>query len=929
MRRETSKSYILLVPWMYTNTNLHNASKITTTGGTALGEDQISGMMDSTPASVSAVKQKTDVLGSSLHTGRLFANRVITHSLNFDVTAHYNHQGKRQRRISSAQEGGEAEVANLPAPSASLQMGGTNNEKEKNNKISASEDVAGNEKEKNKKYATTDDVVREEKEKNNKNNTGNLSQSAENRNGWLRQKRQPVEYDLPLKRVDVKPALQDWYARVYESTITFKVWNGVKFIHDAVSIYRRVAMRCGGQEALVSQTLARGVLKLALTCRVATPFTQNFATYSTKYSNIKQDFSLMDLAALIEQLACGISVYANYGKLPANDLAAGQDVNIVALTQDSVANIPSTSNIYIPRCVDSLMTPSVFCAIVKAAAACGATIVTDVVQIDAVSRRAVYAEYEDASLAAGCYEALRLLGGQYEASGCGDIFALAFFRGLHRASSVIGHSDEGGIMRKLLRSNSFSVPYGGINVVECRLNSIPAPIGSTISSWRNMVDSFLLLSAAAVAECDPGMEVNGKFVPYVSTYPVDERVNVAEMRKYHQENVSDIMGTFSRMYVACLSRFLCIESDSTQAATFLCHAWNSTHLRDDRHLNEQTIAPFYWIEPTGVIPEPIPGISLRHPGIGCFTYAEGTATDRLKDLAVKVHEGIHNYDVACKYTSLRSDPFLRWLSMRQDDGLAHIDIVEADPGSFALAGPQCPRGWLDGGQEPDGFVTLDKLRWRYSDCPAPKPAEALYLGEGLVLNYNWCFRKREYNPVPNWFMKALHTTVLPSNKFFDEVYIETTTSRLQGVDFSGEDAVHSHAYKHCTRGLRACAVAHRYRNATGSVDRVRRFVRKDVNMAQYASLFKKAPDQVLEKFEDDRSGATTKRSDVQSHIPTTVPKVATSNNPLGGVIVHDLDKRISKPEVVVTSAPAPSGESAPHMAEHHAGSGGDTEPSQC
>ena len=96
-----------------------------------------------------------------------------------------------------------------------------------------------------------------------------------------------------------------------------------------------------------------------------------------------------------------------------------------------------------PHDIDTPLEPSTFCAILAAAAARGANIVTDEVSVDVSANQAQIVSFDDKALALECYDALTIIGQMYESSG-DDIFAVVFTRGIDQMFRVVGHTDEGG-----------------------------------------------------------------------------------------------------------------------------------------------------------------------------------------------------------------------------------------------------------------------------------------------------------------------------------------------------------------------------------------------------------------------------------------------------------------------------------------------------
>ncbi|KAL8449880.1 hypothetical protein Emed_002843 [Eimeria media] len=86
-------------------------------------------------------------------------------------------------------------------------------------------------------------------------------------------------------------------------------------------------------------------------------------------------------------------------------------------------------------------------ALVAACAMCGATVGSDSF-LNANSWMSSAFGY---GLWRNILDALRLLGAIYDRAGGGELFAFALAKGLHSVNTVVAHSDEGGLMRDILR----------------------------------------------------------------------------------------------------------------------------------------------------------------------------------------------------------------------------------------------------------------------------------------------------------------------------------------------------------------------------------------------------------------------------------------------------------------------------------------------
>ena len=101
-------------------------------------------------------------------------------------------------------------------------------------------------------------------------------------------------------------------------------------------------------------------------------------------------------------------------------------------------------------------------------------------------------------------------------SDAGAKCAYAITRGVHKALSVVGHTDEGAWFGALLRKCSFCTPFGGIcQIPNVHYMGMPAPSVELFSTFVELVDSIALGTAALVADCDPLVKVDDLFFPTV------------------------------------------------------------------------------------------------------------------------------------------------------------------------------------------------------------------------------------------------------------------------------------------------------------------------------------------------------------------------------------------------------------------------------
>jgi len=609
--------------------------------------------------------------------------------------------------------------------------------------------------------------------------------------------------------------------RIYKTNVKFAVRHGQRTFDEITSLWYRIGVRGGIKSGLKSKTLNHKYNQLGQTVMNTTDLANNFVTVARKYSNFNADFRSFDLAALVEQLAAGIMTFNHFGVLPSKALAGGCPLKVMPLQEHDVRVAPSHNSIFIPALFTTNMRPAALSAIILCSAAVGSTIVTDTVQLDMVSRRPIITVYENAELAQGCVAALQYLGAQYEACGAGDVFALATTRGFNRVASVVGQSDEGSFIRHVLRCNAYVSSYGGICTDVPPLSTLPTPLDDNVGSFRVIFDSIMLLIAATVAESDPGVIVNNKIVPFVSCCEKD--TPESEFGNIHMNALRSVSAAFSKRYVSNLNIVYGLQQNSGIAATFMNSLFSDHSLAKDRHLQYRVIAPFYWIENTSIIPQDMLDSIVDKSVSSAFASNSTMRYEPMFGDAKVVTKWLDEYIITMRFTNMRSIAGMRWLGMRERDGLTQIRFAQCDPGHINCAGPDYDRSKMQD-EEERGLVSLQDIRWRSRDNNVPKPAEGLYTGEGVSFNIIWTKHPSE----PHRDMMGYELTALPSDDELSNSVVGTITTMLSCVGFGGIGTVSPGDSQSITRGLRMIKVAIKLLNTRAMYNKVPTFIYGDV-----------------------------------------------------------------------------------------------------
>lgn len=254
--------------------------------------------------------------------------------------------------------------------------------------------------------------------------------------------------------------------------------------------------------------------------------------------------------------------------------------------------------------------------------------VTDAVGLVNDTKQVKLPTFDPRDFPAAAQDALRILGGNMEAAQAGCLFAYALARGLHQGVSVVGHADEGGVIRDVMLSGGFTTPYGGVLHNQTASAVLPLMSGNSVRAFAGWVDSIALATAAAVAAADPGTLLEGNWFPTVLSAgelspdgtPTSADTDAAEQLSNLRQDIS----RFSQRYVVSLGKLFGVEGTMGDPAKHLTLAAGC--LQHSRHLAYSLVSPYFWIEPTSLIPADL--VERRGDHFGGASVSTGdTATE--------------------------------------------------------------------------------------------------------------------------------------------------------------------------------------------------------------------------------------------------------------------------------------------------------------
>lgn len=456
---------------------------------------------------------------------------------------------------------------------------------------------------------------------------------------------------------------------------------------------------------------------------------------------ISVNFHRNDHSAVVSRLMSAVGRFSQYGVLSWEALSGGRDD---VCNRDKVdGRIESGSDmIYVPRVTSKGGDSTAWYAVVGAALGCGNRVITDATATD-INNRAMLAPPTGAKLAAGCIEALTIMANYYSRSGAGALFAWSAFHGANSEMSLVGVTDDGGYVRAALRRNRFVRPYGVIWLSGDRIGTLAVPPVVNRDSAARFFDSLLLYVAAGSAICDPTITFNGDVYPSifsagetVSSLANGQEMTDAEKEALaleHAKNISDSCGEYCNNMARLLDLMLMSSSQQVyldKVSGFMQACFASKTITADRHLMNRVVAPYYWVEPTGVFGQEIEKYAAEQAGLGVFTFrGEERVLNCWEKIEMLGNSSNLFADFHVEFTAARKNPILMHLLNNSRDGLACMLPRQTREDGLALVGTHGTAGdWMARSSAGDDIETY---LWRHNTSKTIAPAEFLQLHKGL------------------------------------------------------------------------------------------------------------------------------------------------------------------------------------------------------
>jgi hypothetical protein len=138
------------------------------------------------------------------------------------------------------------------------------------------------------------------------------------------------------------------------------------------------------------------------------------------------------------------------------------------------------------------------------------------------------------------------------------------------------------------------------------------------------------------------------------------------------------------------------------------------------------VAPFFWIEPTSLIPAAVATSEAELAGFSCLVRQQSQAVMPMFEQFSVTHNAGYHCDVNVRMRSARTSGMYAFLSQSVRDGLAHFRIHTCDPALITAHG-------MDAGRDINneflnGELRMNDLGWLSRDNFLPHPAAGINIG---------------------------------------------------------------------------------------------------------------------------------------------------------------------------------------------------------
>ncbi|UYL89580.1 coat protein [Stagonosporopsis cucurbitacearum victorivirus 1] len=466
-----------------------------------------------------------------------------------------------------------------------------------------------------------------------------------------------------------------------------------------------------------------------------TMLVEDFVGMAKKHSNFSATFEYSSLAGVAERLAKALAATSLFDDLTSTDVRGGAPLTVSALgTYDGPVN-SLTNTVYIPRLVNNVLTGDVFAVLCNAVAGEGAAVVTDIVELDANTRCPIIPLVDRAGLPGAIVDSLRIVGANMIASDQGPLFALAVTRGIHFGLSLVGHTDEGGITRDLLRCASFAPPFGGVHYGLEDYVGLPALQTNSNPGISAYVDAIAIATGACVAHADPGTTFDGHWFPtFISgtsgedalSRPGEHVAGDATMAARIRARLLADSAPFWENYTRALAIVFGAEGSNSVAVRFQCAASQSLEA-NPRHLRFASVSPWFFVEPTSITPPDLLGSPAESEGCASLAYKDSAVTKPAWDTITQVGARDTSFSAyRVRFKMARQAWFFNhWLG-HPLNGLGSISVRQLDPNG--VVHPGACAAYPQVRDRVEANLPFTDYLWVRGQSPFPAPGEFMNLG---------------------------------------------------------------------------------------------------------------------------------------------------------------------------------------------------------
>lgn len=511
--------------------------------------------------------------------------------------------------------------------------------------------------------------------------------------------------------------------------------SSTRFQGNDVTDIKRTIWQIGRRDGRVRPTLRRALdenVQMIATVDTGHFVQEDLIGLCRRFGANTPSFAKMDLAGIGAHLMRSLGWYVQTGAITCAQIRGGRAVRLRCLATTDVPMSVASASIFVPRCVDEFV-PGTFAVLTACANAYDCTVWTDVLEVNAANQP-VIVEPTDNICALAIYSAARILVSLYDAMGCGGVMAYAMVKGAHDVASVVGHSDEGSYLRDVIRAGDFARPFGAIShSFAVGWIGLPAPTMTAESTFVSLFDSILLMSAGAAAISDPTVTIEGRSYPSIYADMTEDMVEPGAAVVGDAANsvvltaeIALTCGGFVSLYCDQIARIF-HTTHAGVAKNVLRAQFNLLAGTDNRHMRYTQVAPWYWVEPTGLFTT-VWSTPANLAGLGVFvgTMSEAKMCMFEKHSIAQEHTSV--YAAAVSWRSYRTNPLMVVLASHVNNGLGNVVPIQFSADKALLKG-----GVGTFAAARTAGVDIVGYGWAPNQTTFPHPASFVYLGESIGL----------------------------------------------------------------------------------------------------------------------------------------------------------------------------------------------------